>query len=141
MYDPWQDVESNLNLEVVLTLLPEGMAGCTDGQTIYMEERLTAREQRCVLTHELVHVFAGHTGTQPETVEESVRQETARILISHEALSSTLRRSRSVAEIAEDLDVTVLVLKDRAKFLSPLEQHCIEKTQDGRDNLRALRNQ
>ncbi|PZO71028.1 MAG: hypothetical protein DI634_01170 [Kocuria palustris] len=82
--EPWETVADDARLSVSPAGLPDGMAGRTDGAgRIWLDDRLTATERRCVLTH----VEAGHYGHQSEAVEGWVREQTARRLISLEALS------------------------------------------------------
>lgn len=85
--DPWETVADDARLSVTPARLPDGMAWATDGAgRIWLDGRLTATERRCVLTHELVHVEAGHYVHQTKAVEAWVREQTARRLIPLEAL-------------------------------------------------------
>lgn len=121
MFDPWRCIEAYPHVEVQVVRLPDKIAGCTDGQTIYMDDRLTILEQRCVLTHELVHVHREHDGCQPPAVEREVRAQTARVLVPFDALQDALCWSGSLREVAEELHVTVPVLEDRLDILSSVE--------------------
>lgn len=56
--DPWETVAADARLTVTTARLTDG-AG-----RIWLDGRLTATERHCVLTHELVHVEAGHHGHQ-----------------------------------------------------------------------------
>ena len=96
-----------------VTRLPAFLQGCTDGRVIYLDDRLTEREKRCALTHELVHLDMGHSECQPPAVERRVREVTAHLLVPETMLNQTLRWTTCMHEAAEELSVTVSVLKDR----------------------------
>ena len=85
-FDPWDTIAAAARLIVAARRLPDGMAGATDGAgRIWLDDRLTTTERGCVLTHELVHIEAGHHGHQTEAVETWVREQTARRLITLKA--------------------------------------------------------
>ena len=115
MFDPWGVIDAIPYLKVVIVLLPAGIAGCTDGKRIYLDERLNMRERRCVLTHELMHVISGHSSVQYGCMETGIRERTARKLIRMDALREALLWSGSVHEVAEELHVTVTVLNGGAR--------------------------
>lgn len=80
--DPWEAVAASEWLRVITQRLPDGLAGATDGTgRIWLDDRLTAVERRCVLTHELIHVEVGREGHQGEHAERWVRKQTARRLV------------------------------------------------------------
>lgn len=116
MFDPWELAHRIPGLTVSITRLPDRLYGATNGRTIYLDDRLTEREMRCVLTHELVHLDAGHETCQPPAVERAVRHRTARALISEAMLDSTLAWTKCPHEAAEELHVTVPVLRDRLEL-------------------------
>ena len=60
MWDP-QRTADEYGIPVHVARLPGGLAGCTDGAQVWVDDRLTLTELRCTLAHELVHVWAGHT--------------------------------------------------------------------------------
>ena len=113
MFDPWAEARRIPGLEVKITRLPAFLQGCTDGRVIYLDDRLTEREKRCALTHELVHLDMGHGECQPPAVERRVRAITAALLIPERMLKDTLRWTQCPYEAAEELSVTVPVLRDR----------------------------
>ena len=99
--------------------MPDLAPGRTNGiDVIWMDKRLDQVERRCTLTHELIHIERQHTGCQPPAVEDSVRAEAARRLISTEDLANALRWSTAPLEVADELWVTPQVLEDRLSFLS-----------------------
>lgn len=116
MFDPWELAHRIPGLTVSITRLPDRLYGATDGRTIYLDDRLTEREMRCVLTHELVHLDAGHETCQPPAVERAVRHRTADLLIPADLLGVTLQWTTCPHEAAEELQVTVPVLRDRVEM-------------------------
>lgn len=116
MFDPWELAHRVPGLTVTITRLPDRIYGATDGRTIYLDNRLTEREMRCVLTHELVHLDAGHESCQPPSVERDVRLRTAQALVSEAMLKRTLAWTGCPHEAAEELHVTVPVLRDRIEL-------------------------
>lgn len=108
--------------------LPEGTAGLTNGQHIWLAKGMQQTERRCVMTHELVHIDLGHYRCQTPASELAVRVETARKLISFEALTSALKWSNHPGELAEDLWVTEEVLIDRIEYLTTAERRALTMT-------------
>lgn len=97
--------------------------GATDGASrIWLDPRMSQTERRSVLTHELVHLEYGHAGCQPTAVERRVRDAAARTLISHEDLAAALPWAMSLEELADDLWVPPLVLRDRLAGLTATER-------------------
>lgn len=79
-------------------------------------------ERRCVLMHELVHLRRGHRGCQSPTTERQVRAEAARYLIAIEDLEQEAAWALSLAELADELWVTEMVLCDRLSSLTDRER-------------------
>lgn len=99
------------------------LAAVTDGHaTIWLDDRLTAVEQRCALTHELVHLELGHVGHQPPAIEVKVRERTARWLVPLERLWEVRHWQGPLHLLAEDLGVTTAVLQDRLRWLTEEEE-------------------
>lgn len=122
-FDPWKTVADEAWLSVTTARLPTGMAGATDGTgRIWLDDRLTTTERRCVLTHELVHIEAGHHGHQAEAVEAWVREQTARRLIPLEALQPWRSWQGTLWHLADELGVTHDVLADRLRTASAGER-------------------
>lgn len=102
--------------------MPDLVPGRTNGvDIIWMDKRLDQVERRCTLTHELIHIERKHVGCQTASVELEVCLETARRLIPIETLASELRWSNCPDELADELWVTLDVLKDRVRGLTPDE--------------------
>jgi len=112
MFDPWAWV-IELGIDVHLILL-ERLSGCTDGTTIWLDTRLA--RVCCTITHELVHLSRGHVSHQPPTVEESVRAETARLLLPWAHLADHAQAQVSVYDLTHELGVTPRTLGDRIRY-------------------------
>ncbi|WPR65208.1 ImmA/IrrE family metallo-endopeptidase [Glutamicibacter protophormiae] len=120
MFDPWTIISANPWIQIHHVRMPEGKPGATDGkQVIWLDKRLTARERRCVLTHELVHLQYGHQDCQAMKIERKVRREAAHLLVPWPSLA--MFEHADLPSLAEELNVTQLVLEDRLHALSPLE--------------------
>lgn len=116
MWDP-QATADDYGIPVRVVRLPDGLAGCTDGTRIWVDDRLTLTERRCTLAHELVHVWAGHTGHQSPKVESWVRRTTARLLLRGHDVQAVLRTEPTLWDAADRLGVTVPVLTDHLTTL------------------------
>ena len=116
MFDPWQ-IAAEKRLRIYLANLG-GLSGVTDGEHVWLSPGLTWVEARCTLTHELEHIAVGHTGHQPPAVEGWVRVRVARRLIPLERLLGHRESQEHPAAIAESLDVTLDVLRDRIRGLT-----------------------
>lgn len=98
--------------------LPPGRRADTNGtDEIRMRRRLLQVERRCSLTHELIHLEHGHTGACSPGHEAGVDREAARRLIPWERLLAAVRWARSESELADELWVTVHVLRARVAEL------------------------
>lgn len=126
--DPWAYLRSRPDLTLVWADLPGRLRGCTDGQrTIWLDRRLLQHERRCTLAHELVHVHYHHVGRQPRTVENRVREETARILLPDvDKIVDALSWGQTLGEVADDLWVTHDTLVCRLDHLTNAERAAIE---------------
>ncbi|WP_083504820.1 ImmA/IrrE family metallo-endopeptidase [Nesterenkonia jeotgali] len=122
-FDPWEQARTIPGLTVRVTRLPDLLYGCTDGTCIYLDDRLTETELRCTLTHELVHLASGHADCQPPPEERRVRRHTARLLIPSARLYDVSRWTACIHEAAEELNVTVGVLKDRLDHPTARNHH------------------
>lgn len=103
--------------KVVITKLPDGVHGYTDGVDIYLHEGLNAVQMLCALTHEAIHVERGQGTRQLESEEMAVRYETARRLLPLDRIAGVCK-SGTLSETAKALGVTKRVLMDRAATLT-----------------------
>lgn len=112
--------------------MPINVPGATDGHsTIWLDKHLQQVERRCILTHELVHLRHGHTTCQTTTAEIDVRVETARRLITLEALIAASRWTQHIEELADELWVVPTVLTDRITHLRAYERTALEEAHHG----------
>lgn len=121
IFHPWRELRNQQHIGVSFDHLPENTAGLTNGQHIWLAKGMQQTERRCIMAHELVHIAMGHDKCQTTAAELVVRVETARNLITIEALKNALMWSRHPSELAEDLWVTEEVLADRIEYLTTLE--------------------
>ena len=105
-------------VQVVRERLEDGYAGLTDGETIWLDDRLDAAQQLCTLLHELIHEEWGHSGHQVEVVEMQVRYEVARRLLPLDRIVGVCKGQKSLKVLAGELGVTQQVLMDRAATLT-----------------------
>lgn len=104
-------------VKVVRVRLEDGYAGCTDGETIWLDDRLNAVQMLCALLHELVHIEMGHTAHQPDAIEMAVRYEVARRLLPLDRIAG-ICKDKPLKVLADELGVTQQVLTDRAATLT-----------------------
>lgn len=99
-------------VEVRTSALPQGWLGAYDDprRRILLARGLTPVEQRCVLAHELGHALRMHVGTSA-AAERAAERFAARVLIDPAALRAACAWARDDVELAEELDVTVDVLR------------------------------
>lgn len=119
-FHPWRVLASDwAHVEVEHTDdLPAGRRGDTNGvDLIRLRRRLLQVERRCTLTHELVHLEHAHDGPCTPGHEASVDREAARRLIPWDRLLAAVRWARSEEELADELWVTVHVLRARVAEL------------------------
>jgi hypothetical protein len=122
--DPWGYLRGRPDIVVRWVDLPGRMRGCTDGErTIWLDRGLLQRERRCTLVHELVHLRHHHVGHQPKAVEDSVRLETALLMLPDiEDIVDALRWAGTLGEAAEELWVADDVLEARLAHLNEAER-------------------
>jgi hypothetical protein len=98
-----------------------------DCGTITLTRGMTQAEQRCTLTHELIHIERGPVAVEHREAEERVvRDLTARRLITDEALVNALAESFDEWDLAEALWADVEVVRDRLRFLTAAERAQID---------------
>lgn len=127
MFDPWAELAKWPNIEVRFARLDDRVVGLTNGRDlIWLDDRLNQVERRCVLVHELEHVWAGHSSCQPLKVEMAICQRAARRLITPGALAAAWPWSSNLFELAEELCVTPQTLRDRLHGMTEAEYALIE---------------
>ena len=101
-----------LGLEVHVAALPLGCLGAYDHarERIMLARGLTPVEQRSVLAHELGHALLMHVGSSGAD-ERAAERFAARVLIDPAALAAACRWARDDVELAEELGVTVDVVR------------------------------
>lgn len=88
---------------------------------IWIDPALSQDEIRCALAHEIVHLLNGHVGHQPEAIEQRVRHEVARRLITIASLRAAAAWAHSRADLRDELHVTDMVLLDRLACITDQE--------------------
>lgn len=117
-YDPWAAAHA-LGLTVVERRLRHGHRGeyWHRDRTIGLAPRMSHREARSVLAHEVAHALAGDVpspwGLVTQRQEMRARRATARLLVdTDEYAEAEAMRGPHLAAIAHDLDVTIHVIVD-----------------------------
>lgn len=118
MYHPWRRFREHWgHVALTVTSLPEDLHALTDGETVWLHTPLFQAERRCAIEHEMIHLERGEHCAQDEAAERRTEQEVARRLIPWEELLSGVRWARSERELADELSVTMKVLRARAETL------------------------
>lgn len=113
---------ADLGVTVHIAHLPDGYLGgwYPEEQRIYLGIGLTPCETRCVLAHELGHVYYGHT-CDDDRAETQADVYAARLLIDPAAYARAERLTSTDVDLAEELGVTLDVLHTyRARCLTRL---------------------
>lgn len=119
-YHPWRALRDEWpHVEVEHTSdLPPGRLADTNGvDEIRIRARLLQVERRCALAHELVHLEHGDGGRCTPEVEATVTLDAARRLIPWPRLLAAVRWARSEQELADELWVTLPLLRARTDAL------------------------
>lgn len=101
--------------------MPDGVAARTDGERIWIDDRLDEIQERCAIAHEEVHIERGHSTVQPESIEMSVRYTVAKRLLPLEEVAGVCKTGKSLKMIARELGVTRQVLMDRSATFTDAE--------------------
>lgn len=120
--DPWAVLAAHPAIRLHIGPLPAGYRGLTDGATIWLSDRLTQRERRSTLAHELVHIRRGHRGHQPACVEDAVQAEAARWLLPDIHVIADVLAAEPLPEAAQTLWVSDDLLTARLTHLHPSER-------------------
>lgn len=128
LYHPWR-VADEMGMRVIVRELPDEMWGAwhAPSRTVILDRRLSQRERRCTLAHEIVHAEAGDSCRQNAKVELSVHRIAARRLIRREHLAEAARWARSTHELADQLWVDDYTLSVRLGALTEAEASVLER--------------
>ena len=119
-YDPWGEVPAGWSVDLVV-MPARGMCRW-NRRTILLDIRLSRIEERCTLTHEIVHAERGPFPRWATAREEAaVNAEVARRLIPLDALGEALAWSLHPAVAAEELDVDPPTLEALLRNLTGAE--------------------
>lgn len=117
-----------MGLEVVLSDLGDGLCGYYDHatETVHINSRLSIRDRRCALVHELIHWERGDQPTDSLPVhtarEVEVEHEAARRLITFPQLIWAITYYGAGGAGADTLDVEPAVYISRIMAMTRLEQ-------------------
>lgn len=113
---------------IIDTELPDGIAGLTDGKTVWLNNKLTPQGRRCTLAHELTHIKRGIIPNLPAYLyareEKKVDEEAARALVPLTDLVDAIvweGCDTKHAALAEVLDIDRDTLTARLTTASPTE--------------------
>lgn len=96
----------------------DSMGRPRDRPVIWLDRVRSPLEERCTLAHELVHLEAGHSGSQTDEVEAQVHEVATRWLVSRKTLRWALQEARTDLELELLLGVDERTVK-RALRLWP----------------------
>ena len=89
-------------------------------RTIWLNNKLTARERTPVLLHEIIHHRAGHDGPQPPRIEARVKAAVARLLVNPTTYAKAEAITGGAARlIAEELDLPCWLTEDFRTLVIP----------------------
>ena len=120
-WNPWRELrDHHSEVELVLTDLPDGVDGWTDGRTVWIDRRLSQVQRRCALAHELQHLRRGVVTDSP-TEERLCDVLAARELIPLHALIDGFQWTQNRDALASHLWVDDYTLDVRLDALDPIE--------------------
>ncbi len=133
---PWHALREMPDVELRFTTDDELLQGADswwypERRLIVMDARLRQVSRRCALAHELAHIVREdglcQTSRQESRQERAADRLAARWLIDLDQLTDALRWTRSPAEAAEELWVTLHLLRARLDGLHPAERGYIRR--------------
>ena len=125
-YDPWGEVPAGWSVDLV-AMPVRGMCRWSR-KAILLDIRLSRIEERCTLTHEIVHAERGPFPRWAIAREEAaVNAEAARRLIPLDALGEALAWSPHPAVAAEELDVDPPTLEALLRNLAAAEVEALRR--------------
>lgn len=131
----WHPEDHTTGLRIIDTHpLPPGIAGLTDGTTIWLSPDLTPAGRRCTLAHELVHIERGIHPDLPGPLaareESTVEMTAARRLVPLDQLIDAILWAQGDGDhagLASDLDVDQSVVEFRLAAVTPEEEAQIQR--------------
>lgn len=133
VYDPGADAaERYPDITIRRAELPFAHAAYLPRRGLILINRaLSRRGWKCALAHELVHLDEGHPQAGSDVLEirqeAATDRETARRLITLDALADALRWALGPDEVADELDVEGAVVRNRIRHLTDAEKTYIER--------------
>lgn len=125
-YDPWGEVPAGWSVDLVVMPV-RGMCRWSR-KAILLDIKLSRAEERCTLTHEIVHAERGPFPRWLTAREESiVDAKAARRLIPLDALGEALAWSLHPAVAAEELDVDPPTLEALLRDLAEAEVEALRQ--------------
>lgn len=131
--DPWRWLRHLPHITVEWALLPDDLLGEADfdSWTIVLDSRLTQAERRTTCWHEVTHLLRGPVPPHLEAREErAVEVQVARDLIPLDALVRAMVWSSDEWEIADELTVSVDLVRVRLEDLSGEETAALNEALD-----------
>lgn len=126
MFNPWKYLGEHLpHVDIIWTRLPGDLRGLTDGRIIWLDDRMTQAQRRCVVAHETVHCERGVPADAKE--ERRVDQIAARRLVALDELVDALLWTRHTAELVDELWVDAAAFVALIQSLSPAEKVWIDR--------------
>lgn len=124
MHHTWRELrERGDGVVLYFTRFTDGRVAATDGTSaIWLDKGLLQVERRCAVAHEQAHMDLRHGPDPTNSDEDAACRYTAQKLIDWDALVDAFRWAHNAAEAADELWVTLDVLEDRLRFLSPIER-------------------
>ncbi|MGC5028193.1 ImmA/IrrE family metallo-endopeptidase [Tsukamurella sp. DT100] len=130
-WHPWRVLRDEYpDVDVVFCRFNGRRRGETDGETIWLDERLSQAQRRCVLTHELWHIRRGILPAD-RAEERQCDVLAARELIPLGVLIDGFRWTLRPKELATHLWVDMHTLSVRLDTLDPIEVAQVEIQTDG----------
>lgn len=104
---------TTLGVTVATACLPEPLRGVYDwrAEMVVYDYRLTPVEQRCVLAHELGHVYYGHTRFGDRAAEDAADVYAAWLLIDPDEYVAAEMIDPAPAAIADELGVEARIVQ------------------------------
>ena len=122
MFHPWRALRALTHIEVRWEAMDDRL-GDTDGvHDIRLHPNQLQTERRSTLTHELAHIFLGHTDGCGDSDEKAADHWAARQLITLDALKDALKWADDLEEVAEELWVDPATLRSRLDCLTAEER-------------------